>query len=75
MCSAHVYKYTTNPPHMPEHLRRHGTWTPNVSSRWVLLRPVHRQGVDAMLKAKAHPELDYRVVRGATCPADPMTSY
>lgn len=26
--STHVYKHTTNPFHMPERHRRHGTWTP-----------------------------------------------
>ncbi|EFW9551363.1 IS21-like element ISSso4 family transposase, partial [Shigella sonnei] len=63
--STHEYKHTTNPLHMPERHRRHGTWTPER-----LIEQGNRTGpstgrvVESMLKAKLHPELAYRAVLG-----------
>ncbi|EFP8320419.1 IS21-like element ISSso4 family transposase, partial [Shigella sonnei] len=63
--STHEYKHTTNPLHMPERHRRHGTWTPER-----LIEQGNRTGpstgrvVESMLKAKPHPELAYRAVLG-----------
>lgn len=65
--SSHEYKHTTNPLHMPAQHRGHGTWTPErLIEMGGSIGPFTGRVVDAMLKAKAHPELAYRAVLGLT---------
>ncbi|EEU7751517.1 IS21 family transposase [Salmonella enterica] len=63
--SSHEYKHTTNPLHMPAQHRGHGTWTPErLLETGRNIGPFTGKVVDAMLKAKPHPELAYRAVLG-----------
>lgn len=65
--SSHEYRHTTNPLHMPAQHRGHGTWTPErLIEMGCSIGPFTGRVVDAMLKAKAHPELAYRAVLGLT---------
>ncbi len=65
--STHEYKHTTNPLHMPAQHRGHGTWTPErLIEMGCSIGPFTGRVVEAMLKAKAHPELAYRAVLGLT---------
>jgi hypothetical protein len=52
---------------MPAQHRGHGTWTPErLIEMGGSIGPFTGRVVDAMLKAKAHPELAYRAVLGLT---------
>ncbi|OKV58643.1 transposase [Escherichia coli] len=63
--STHEYKHTTNPLHMPERHRQHGTWTPErLIEQGKRTGPSTGRVVESMLKAKPHPELAYRAVLG-----------
>lgn len=63
--SSHEYKHTTNPLHMPAQHRGHGTWTPErLLETGRNISPFTGKVIDAMLKAKPHPELAYRAVLG-----------
>ncbi len=63
--STHEYKHTTNPLHMPERHRQHGTWTPErLFEQGKRTGPSTGRVVESMLKAKPHPELAYRAVLG-----------
>ncbi|HBM8746866.1 TPA: IS21 family transposase [Escherichia coli] len=63
--STHEYKHTTNPLHMPERHRQHGTWTPErLIGQGKRTGPSTGRVVESMLKAKPHPELAYRAVLG-----------
>lgn len=65
--SSHEYKHTTNQLHMPAQHRGHGTWTPErLIYMGCSISSFTGRVVDAMLKAKAHPELAYRAVLGLT---------
>ncbi|EPU7075943.1 Mu transposase domain-containing protein, partial [Escherichia coli] len=56
--STHEYKHTTNPLHMPERHRQHGTWTPErLIEQGKRTDPSTGRVVESMLKAKPHPEL------------------
>ena len=65
--SLHEYKHSSNPLHMPARHLGHGTWTPErLVEMGCRIGPFTGRVVDAMLKAKAHPELAYRAVLGLT---------
>ncbi len=51
--STHEYKHTTNPLHMPERHRQHGTWTPErLIEQGKRTGPSTGRVVESMLKAK-----------------------
>ena len=57
--------FTTNPAHMPENHRAHGTWTPERLVNWgAKIGPHPRQMVQQLIDDKAHPEQAYRACLG-----------
>ncbi len=69
LITTHPRKYhagfTTNPAHMPERHRAHGSWTPERLLNWgSRIGPNTRQMVQQMIDDKAHPEQAYRACLG-----------
>lgn len=57
--------FTTDPAHMPESHRRHGSWTPGRIISWAAKNgPATAALVEAILAARRHPEQGFRSCLG-----------